>query len=525
MADCTTQGDYFVEVDWDDDGSFSDTYDNVSSDLLMRTPVETAYGRDTSRALAPSSAGQMTFELCDPNAIFSMDNPDSPIVDDVGPGRTARLRVNRGGTDYILFTGRIDEILNTSLKYSNNVPVTVYDGLAELAGVNISTAVYYGQKTGALIDIILNAAGWPALKRRIDTGSSTVLWWWEEGTNALDAIHKLVATEGPPSIVYIDPETGDFVFEDRQHRLLRTASQEVQSTFCVDLTACDIDAPCPDGSLRYTDPFVYNSGLKDIINAVTVNITEREVARYPAEIWSLGATMRVANDTAIYNVSNENGEPFIDAQANVTYFGTGTVSMSLSRTSGQSTTVFVTVTGTVTITTLTVTARLLNVLRTYQVMHEEPGSISQFGRRSYTAELPWSMANDAKIIAEMITSQYGFRRATVEMRVVNCDDPTVQTLLDRVLGDRIRIINSRYKLDDEFIIERIARGIVGRGKVHAVVFSCERVAQQPDNAFMFDVVDHGFDDGVFGVSGLPNADTVFIFGTAGRGFDDGTFGY
>lgn len=524
MARCVTDGDYFVEVDWDGDGSFADTYDNVSDDLTMNTAVVTAYGRDESRALAPSSAGTMGFELCDPDAVYSLDNPDSPIVYDIGPGRTARLRVNRSATDYILFQGRIDDIGSVSLKYHNNVPITVYDGLAELAGVNLSTSVYHGKKTGELMHVILDEVGWPPGLRRISTGHSTVLWWWEEGTNALEAANKLVATEGPPAIIYIDPATGEFVFEDRLFRLLRTESQDVQSTYCVDLTACDVESPCPTGSHPYTDPFEYNSGLKDIINSVNITVTERGVARYPVEVWALDVAMRVSNDVAIYTIESDS-DPFIQATVSTSYFGTGTVATSLSRTSGQSTTLFVTVTGTVTLTRITVMARPVEVIRSFQVKQEETGSIAQYGQRGMTFSAPWCGANDAAAIAEIITAHYAFKRATVRIRVANCDGATVDSQLQRVIGDRVRIINSRYKLDDEFIIERIERTVVGRGMIHAVVYSCEKVVTQPLNAFTFDVVDLGFDDGVFGISGLSDPDTLFIFGTAGRGFDDGRFAY
>lgn len=526
-ADCdSSAAAYYVEVDWNDDGDYTDTYDNVSSELLMNTPITTGYGRDDARALSPISAGVMNFELCDPDAIFSPDNPASPIVNDVGPGRNTRLRVTHNGNEYVLATGRIDKIDSVSSKYNQHVPVTVFDGLASLTGTTISTALYQGIKTGAAITNILDAIGWPIGLRRIDTGSTSIPWWWEEQRSAFEAVARVVYSEGPPALAYIDQGTGEFVFEDRQHRTLRPESNNVQATLCVDLSTCiSASGPCPTGSIGFTDPFTYDSGLKDIVNVATIPIIERQVAPLHTVIWQNTGSFKLNNSSTVLNIVAEGSDPFIEASVTVDAVGTGTVSASLSRTSGQSTAVFLSTVGQITVNSVVVTARLVPIARTYQVEQTNPTSIVKHGRRTYPNNIPWVGPNDAATLADIIISRYAFQQPTVRVRVVNCDSFTLERMLALTLGDMVRIINARYKLDDTFIIERIERDIIGRGRIHAVTFSCERAFTQFDNAFTFNVVNRGFDDGVFGRNAVQDAGNVFIFGEAGQGFNDGEFAY
>lgn len=260
---CGPDARYFVEVDWENNGDFTDPYDDVSDQLLQRISVTTEYGRDDARALLPIAAGQMRFELCDPESVFNDDNPTSPLVGDILPGRPARLRVQdiASGVDTILFSGFIDDIRSNWNRVYSTVPVTVTDGLAaKLQDTEISTAVYWGIKTGDAIEVLLDEVGWPALERRIDQGATTIPWYWEERVSAFVALQRLVASEGPPALAYIDPADGYFVFEDRHHRLLRERSQISQATFCVDYPGCGSPDPVDPVREFVSGSKVYNAG-------------------------------------------------------------------------------------------------------------------------------------------------------------------------------------------------------------------------------------------------------------------------
>jgi hypothetical protein len=254
---------YFVEVDWNNDGVWTDPYDDVSDRLLERVSVGTEYGRDDARALLPLAAGQMRFELCDPEGIFNDDNSSSPLAGDVVPGRPARLRVEDidTGVNHILFSGFIDDIRANWNRVYSTTPIIVSDGLAaKLQDTEISTAVYWGIKTGDAVEVLLDAIGWDPAMRRIDQGATTIPWYWEERVSAFVALQRIVASEGPPSLAYIDPADGYFVFEDRHHRLLRERSQISQATFCVNYPGCGSPVAVEPVREFVSGSKVYNAG-------------------------------------------------------------------------------------------------------------------------------------------------------------------------------------------------------------------------------------------------------------------------
>src|SRR5690606_2324437 len=88
---------------------------------------------------------------------------------------------------------------------------------------------YRAQRTGALIDVLLDAAGWTG-PRDLDLGATFVPWWWLEETDAFQALGDLLASEGPPSVAYVAGD-GTFIFRGCHHRLLRESSRQPQASF------------------------------------------------------------------------------------------------------------------------------------------------------------------------------------------------------------------------------------------------------------------------------------------------------
>jgi hypothetical protein len=93
----------------------------------------------------------------------------------------------------------------------------------------LSTPLYQSVRTGDAINIVLDAIGWPSAARAIDPGATVIPFWWEEGTSPGDAVTKLVNSEGPPAIAYV--EAGTFVFRDRHHRVRSTPSNTSQGLY------------------------------------------------------------------------------------------------------------------------------------------------------------------------------------------------------------------------------------------------------------------------------------------------------
>jgi hypothetical protein len=223
---------YTVAVDWTGDNDFDDAYDDVTRDVLQRGPVVFSYGRDQARQLAPPRVGTLSMTLCNADRLYSPENPDSPIANDLSPAAPVKVETVYDDVLYPLFTGRIDDFDVHPDRGDRSVDITVFDLLSLLQGVRISTELYQAQRTGVLVGAILDAVGWTG-PRDIDLGATFVPWWWLEETDAFQALTDLLSSEGPPSLAYAAPD-GTFIFRDRHHRLLRPASLGPQATFSAD---------------------------------------------------------------------------------------------------------------------------------------------------------------------------------------------------------------------------------------------------------------------------------------------------
>lgn len=529
-----TEPDYYVEVDWFDNGNFTDPNDDVSSHLTMQTAVTTSYGRDDARRLSPIASGTINFELCDPNALFSPDNPDSPLMNDVRPGRPLRTRIHHDNDDHIIFNGFIDDLDVRPSKYTDHVPLSGLDGIAKLNGVRLSTELHRGIQTGTAIGLILDEIGWPPDARQIDVGATTIPYWWEEGTDAFTAVERIINSEGPPAIAYVEPSTGDFVFRDRHHRIQDPRSNAVQATFCTTtISGCDVTgSPCPTGSFGYTDPFEYDSGWRNIINHVSFNVDVYRRAQDATEIWKSTSTITTPPDESVLPVKMVFSEPVADISAfffdNV--WGVGTLNdISVNRTSGQSVTAFISSSGgPVTIGGLALYGHVLEVVHTVSVEREDTESIDIHGVRSWpNTDAPFLNRNDADDITQIILAHYADKTSIVKIRVAMCDDSYLSKILDLRIGDQIEVHNQQMNVHDVlYTLERIEHTIRGRRREgHSVVLTCLEQKRQLENAFTFDVAGLGFDDGVFGLSGFITDSEVFKFDVVGQGFDQGKFAY
>jgi hypothetical protein len=220
---------YTVAVDWAGDGDFDGAYDDVTADVLARGPVTFSYGRDQARQLAPPKVGSLQMSLCNADRVYSPENPESPIADDMSPAAPVKVETVYQDVLYPLFRGRIDDLDVHPDRDDRSIDITALDLLALLQGVRVSTELYQAQRTGTLIGVLLDAAGWTG-PRDLDLGATFVPWWWLEETDALQALNDLLASEGPPSIAYVAPD-GTFVFRDRHHRLQREESLQPQASF------------------------------------------------------------------------------------------------------------------------------------------------------------------------------------------------------------------------------------------------------------------------------------------------------
>lgn len=522
--------DYDFLVDWNDDGDFSDTGEDITSRVLgTRSPIKFAYGRDQARALSAIRAGEVAFEVNNESKDYSPDNGSSPLAGNLEPGKPMLIRATFNAVTYDLFRGFLDDY---DLKPSStaNVSTASFSGLDllhKLAQADMSTELYSSLQSGEAIHKLLDAIGWPEADRDIDQGATTLRWWWEEGVDGLTALKKIVDSEGPPAFAYVGTD-GNFVFRDRHHRLTTTESTTVQATF----TASGSEP-------QFSEPMEYNVGWRDLINQVVIEVHEREAQPLQAVWRNEDAFSMTAGEVIEFEIKPS--DPFFGAvvpspgpagsDIRVTEGSDDDLEVTLSRTSGQSVVCKLKAASAMTISFFQMRAFPVTVARTVKVVAENAQSIAKHGVRTDTDINPaWGNRNDAFAVASIIVAQRGERLPVVHITIKNANDTRLTQILSRDLSDRIHITETgETGLDDDFFIEQIEHEIAQAGKVHNVTFGCEKIslsASATPTYFTFDVAGKGFNDGVFGEEGMIEGSKLFILDDPVNGvLDDAGLGW
>ncbi|BEL07819.1 hypothetical protein Q0Z83_060100 [Actinoplanes sichuanensis] len=143
-------------------------------------------------ALVEYAAGTLTLTLRDDNGDLDPATIDEPL-----PGISIQLSKVWAGEVYPLFTGTVDAWLPEHRWPDQAVVViTASDALASVAGYNRGeiAATGAGQLSGARANLWLDAIGWPAGRRDIDTGTVT-LAATTLGGNVLDGLRDTALAE------------------------------------------------------------------------------------------------------------------------------------------------------------------------------------------------------------------------------------------------------------------------------------------------------------------------------------------
>jgi hypothetical protein len=471
-----------LRIDWANDGTWTGTGENVTTRLLSRAGVTVSFGRDQIRALSPSPvAGEISFELDNRSKDYSPEF-SGPIAANLKPGRPVRYQRTYSAQTYTLFRGYLDEFEVLPNREERSVQFKGVDALARSTDVKLSTQLYEGIRTGAAIGYILDAIGWPSGDRDLDTGATVIPYWWEEDTTWLEALQKVVASEGPPALVYIDYATNKLVFRDRHHRLIRTASTTSQATFRDTGT-----------EPKFSGPVRYDAGWRDIINDVSFEVPERRAEGRLSNVFEdEGAISLGASASTVLHVQAT--DPFKDAVAPVadidyTLISGSISSLTLSRTSGQSTIITITAgAGGANIDGMRVRAYSLPVARTYRIAASDSASITDHGSRAMPAELEpvWAGRHDAKGIADLLVLERKQRRPIFELVVKGAaHDTRLIQCLSRALSDRVTVVDAETGLNDVFYVERITHTITEAGVFHETTFGLEKVSpNEPTGPFI-----------------------------------------
>lgn len=186
-----------------------------------------------SRELSGYNAGRLTVVLDNANGYFSPDNTDSPFrIGDstaIGVLRPIRVRFNYNGTDFFLFTGRVETWDETPDGLEGaSVTVTAIDPFAELAAFDsyAQSSAGAGEVYGDRINRILDNAGWTG-DRFVDDGVHTM----QATTLAQNALTELKLTaDSEGGAVWCGPD-GAFYADGQSALVEKARSSVVQVVF------------------------------------------------------------------------------------------------------------------------------------------------------------------------------------------------------------------------------------------------------------------------------------------------------
>jgi hypothetical protein len=176
--------------------------------------VSTTIRRGRNHELDKIEAATCVTRLRDPNGDFDSTNLGSPYAGNVRPMRRMRIRGTWQGVTYDRFNGYVEAYPRSWTPGPAGVAYVDFravDAFKVLALANVNTA-RSAELSGARVGAILDAIGWPAADRAIDTGLTTVQAVTYADERALTALQLVESTEG--GVLFVSRD-GKITFLDR----------------------------------------------------------------------------------------------------------------------------------------------------------------------------------------------------------------------------------------------------------------------------------------------------------------------
>jgi hypothetical protein len=198
-------------------GSSAPTWTDISSYVRSLN-----WNRGRQNELNQMQAGTGHMVLNDPSSHFDPRNTGSPFYPNVRPGTPVRASITVGYGSYPLFrmtTERQPRTVRIGTTYTER-QIDMVDGFAVLANAGISGTSYDQESSDTRVNNVLDTVGWPAAKRRIGVGASTlqtVTFPDDAGETGLN--HLLAVNDSENGLMFCDGN-GDIVFVGR-HELIQ----------------------------------------------------------------------------------------------------------------------------------------------------------------------------------------------------------------------------------------------------------------------------------------------------------------
>jgi hypothetical protein len=475
-----TSAQWSVALDFNDDTDFSDTGEDVSARVRTKPGIRCSRGRDQIRALAPPAVGAASFDLDNRSRDYSTENAGSPLVGKLIPGHRVRIQAN-DGTLRNVWRGFNADFPQHPQRTEKSVSVPCLGPLSFLQGKRPSTQLYTNVRTDQALGVLLDAVGWSAGDRTLDTGQTTLLYWWLDGqTDALAMAVRLLNSEGPGAALY-ESADGKIVFESRHYRLKTARSTTSQATFG---DASTEPKHSPDG-------FAYEPGLKDVIGQATLAVNARTLGAIVV-VWTLGTTLTLG-PSEVRSFPIKSTDPFgfvATPTAGIDYtVAAGGVTPSLDRTSGAVVTLTMTAgAGGATVTGLQARGQTYSAVASQVV--DQIAASTILGAKDYTLDVwPEIDPRAAQDLADLIVTAYRVPRPIVTVALKNANATRLAQMLTREVSDRVTVNESQTGLAAACFVERVEHVVTEAGRFQTTLLGLEKVsaAMYPTDALQLDV--------------------------------------
>jgi lysophospholipase L1-like esterase len=417
-----------------------------------------------------------------------------------------------------LFTGHITTAPQQIDRAAAQVQIRSLGTIAKLQRVKPTTVLYESIRTDEAVAALLDACGWAADLRSIDTGDATLLYWWLDGrTDGMTALRALLAAEGVPACAYEDG-AGTFHFEGRQYRANATRSVEEQwrlydgpagfypavdaDDVLVDDPVAVVDGPL-DALRMHVVPSAWASDPDAVVGSVTATVNVRTPTAIQ-KIWEYGSALVLATGQVL-DLPVTASDPFKSAVVpadGVDYtVSVGSLAgVALLATSGQTVTLRLTagVSGAtvlgVTSNGIQVRAVSLPVTSSNPVVSTVDVALAAARYEPKDYEIPlWPEIgwNDALDRVNAFARRYQSPREQMTVQVVNLSASHLDMILRCRVSDRVRINHTHGRVNAAFYVEQLSHALADGGGLHRLTLFCERVTD--DVPARFGTARFGFD--------------------------------
>lgn len=178
-------------IDWDANGNFTGTYDEVSAETLN---VSTRRGR--SSVNDEFSPGTLSLALENSSGRYSAYNSSSPLYGKILPGLPIKVTATHNSITYPIFYGYITDYTEQRSQGSSPVvAINATDGSDILRFGEVKIALCAGKRVDQILTDILDDAGWSASLRDLDQAIESPDYFWAYRRPPLDAMRDAVKQE------------------------------------------------------------------------------------------------------------------------------------------------------------------------------------------------------------------------------------------------------------------------------------------------------------------------------------------